>query len=651
MEFIRCTFCGGSACKYEDYRQWTAPPNAIEGLYSNWITDQILAMQRPASQLIKEHNLIQVFKDQNIGAIVCLQEKGEHTLCGHGIEASSGLSYLPETFTDSGIQFIHYGWQDMSTPSLDLLFKIVQCITRILDTSQKISIHCHAGLGRTGLVIACVLVLRHGLTSDEAISLVRTKRPLSLQTKKQVLCVHAFEEERNHYMYAFFHVPRRRKAFNVTAEEVVIDDILDDPSSPQLVTLSEFLRRQRCILQATESQRLLYIPKIVYEICHRISHLATLHASVKLGVCEAFATFDGIKTPAEKLDFVGLKNQINHGSFEGVRNCNDHFLLIDTVLFWVLHLREPVISRSVQLSIEQSSQGEPAEPCHGLGRLNKITFHTINIILQVFRDIPDITSPLLSSITSKLATLITHKRSTLTHAFDPQFTSSPVSPGVSPSRRVRRLLPASPASSPTLAAIEDASTTTDMTAITNLLTYIYTTFGTSETTLRPILRHPDKPDSEKQVYATLGVEFPGHETNMDADIITEFDSYEAPIITSTLGLVKTSLPSLGVPNTSLDKINTAKHRTHSVQPSPVLTSPLSLPPIHNVVSENVLVRKSFDDAVVSVDGGVSEGRMSYDGVRGRKGNAVSPLGSPVPNGDGGENGSKWWMFAGNKKPQ
>lgn len=52
-------------------------PNAIEGLNSNWITPNILAMQRPSERLIKEFNIYQQFKDQNIKAVLNLQEPGE----------------------------------------------------------------------------------------------------------------------------------------------------------------------------------------------------------------------------------------------------------------------------------------------------------------------------------------------------------------------------------------------------------------------------------------------------------------------------------------------------------------------------------------------------------------------------------------------
>ena len=50
----------------------------------------------------------------------------------------------------------------------------------------QIAVHCHAGYGRTGLVIASVMVMAENLTAQQAVALVREKRPLSVQTDAQV---------------------------------------------------------------------------------------------------------------------------------------------------------------------------------------------------------------------------------------------------------------------------------------------------------------------------------------------------------------------------------------------------------------------------------------------------------------------------------
>jgi len=58
LTFI-CKFCGGKSCKHENYL--THPGSAIKGLNSDWITSDILAMQRPSSRIIKEFEITKEF--------------------------------------------------------------------------------------------------------------------------------------------------------------------------------------------------------------------------------------------------------------------------------------------------------------------------------------------------------------------------------------------------------------------------------------------------------------------------------------------------------------------------------------------------------------------------------------------------------------
>lgn len=48
----------------------------MEGLHSNWITHNILAMQRPNETLIQQYNLYDKFKKEKINTILNLQEPG-----------------------------------------------------------------------------------------------------------------------------------------------------------------------------------------------------------------------------------------------------------------------------------------------------------------------------------------------------------------------------------------------------------------------------------------------------------------------------------------------------------------------------------------------------------------------------------------------
>jgi hypothetical protein len=102
---------------------------------------------------------------------------------------------MPEEFMKEGVSFYHFPWRDMDTPDIDTGMRIAQVMTHHVDSGEKVAVHCHAGLGRTGLVIACWLVLG-GIVSSAAaaVSYVRRHRRGALQTRKQVRFVHEFED-------------------------------------------------------------------------------------------------------------------------------------------------------------------------------------------------------------------------------------------------------------------------------------------------------------------------------------------------------------------------------------------------------------------------------------------------------------------------
>lgn len=200
---IECRRCGNNA-----YLQQESP--AIPKLHSSWITENIIAMQRPSDKLFAD-GLINEFLNNNIKAVFNLTEPGEHPYCGNLLTnrtkfatvvpittynlMSSGFPYDPEKLMMHGIKHFNFNWPDMAVPSMTMITDIVQVAINELNSGNKIAIHCHAGYGRTGIAIACILIKLQGISSDDVIRMIRTRRPGSIQTKQQVKFVHEFEAQ------------------------------------------------------------------------------------------------------------------------------------------------------------------------------------------------------------------------------------------------------------------------------------------------------------------------------------------------------------------------------------------------------------------------------------------------------------------------
>jgi protein tyrosine phosphatase domain-containing protein 1 len=89
----------------------------------------------------------------------------------------------------------HFHWEDLTTTSPDKLLQNVRIMNAELERGRKILVHCHAGRGRTGMVICSILIFRYLMTSQEAINLFRSKREgKALEKKAQQGDIIIFEQ-------------------------------------------------------------------------------------------------------------------------------------------------------------------------------------------------------------------------------------------------------------------------------------------------------------------------------------------------------------------------------------------------------------------------------------------------------------------------
>ena len=108
------------------------------------------------------------------------------------IVSLTGTPLPPGVVRELGFEYKHSHISDFQAASLEQLNEIIRFIDEKIAQSKPVMVHCGEGKGRTGSILAAYLV-SHGLGADEAIRLVREKRPGSIESTEQEEAIRSFE--------------------------------------------------------------------------------------------------------------------------------------------------------------------------------------------------------------------------------------------------------------------------------------------------------------------------------------------------------------------------------------------------------------------------------------------------------------------------
>lgn len=141
------------------------------------IAHRLAGMARPG-QIDSLGSDLQFLVDESIGAVVSL------TLAPLDADMVSA----------AGFRYLHVPVEDFSAPAIEQVDAFVRFVDTMLNVEDRaVAVHCGAGCGRTGTMLACYLV-KTGWRAPAAVAEVRDLRPGSIETPGQEALVFQYEE-------------------------------------------------------------------------------------------------------------------------------------------------------------------------------------------------------------------------------------------------------------------------------------------------------------------------------------------------------------------------------------------------------------------------------------------------------------------------
>ncbi len=101
--------------------------------------------------------------------------------------------FPPDLVEDHGMEPVHFPIVDMDVPSAVDTRHLCEQVSSWVDAGKATVMHCRAGLGRTGTMLACVLVYR-GSSAVSAVHEVRSINPYYIQSEAQLRFLTEFHD-------------------------------------------------------------------------------------------------------------------------------------------------------------------------------------------------------------------------------------------------------------------------------------------------------------------------------------------------------------------------------------------------------------------------------------------------------------------------
>lgn len=129
--------------------------------------------------------LFSAFEDVGVDVVVMLTPD-EEAIRLTGID-------LRRYYRELGFRVIYAPVEDFSVPPPGALHAPVRAILQAAHQGKTVVVHCHAGLGRTGMLAACLAKAVFGMDADQALAWVHRSIRHAVETGEQMDYIRSFK--------------------------------------------------------------------------------------------------------------------------------------------------------------------------------------------------------------------------------------------------------------------------------------------------------------------------------------------------------------------------------------------------------------------------------------------------------------------------
>ncbi|XP_065842173.1 phosphatidylglycerophosphatase and protein-tyrosine phosphatase 1-like [Oscarella lobularis] len=153
-----------------------------EGPSRRWydrIDDRVILGALPLRKHVAE-----LVSEENVRTVISLNERYELRF----------FAATSEEWGDVGVEQVIFETQEyFSSPSQSNIYEALRLIKECGDRGSTAYVHCKAGRGRSAVLIACYLVAEKGMSPDEALEFMVSKRPQVKMMPQQFEAVRDFQ--------------------------------------------------------------------------------------------------------------------------------------------------------------------------------------------------------------------------------------------------------------------------------------------------------------------------------------------------------------------------------------------------------------------------------------------------------------------------